>query len=134
MSAQTEPSPPSVLIVDDDDEMRAVLRVFLEHHGYRVIDVSGAAAALLSLDAERPDVAILDKEMPGLNGLELLPLMRDRYPHVPVIFVTAFGGSRVAEEARRRGAFCYVEKPFRVAEILDIVQSATRHHQPSSRR
>jgi FixJ family two-component response regulator len=51
-----------------------------------------------------------------------------------VIFVTAFGGSRVAEEARRRGAFCYVEKPFRVAKILDIVQSATRHHQPSSRR
>lgn len=134
MRAPTEPSRPSVLIVDDDDEMRALLRIFLEHHGYRVIDVSSAERALVSIGAGPPDVAILDKEMPGMNGLELLPLLRGRCPHLPVIFVTAFGGPRVAEEAQRRGAFCYLEKPFRVTKILDIVQSATRHHQPSSPR
>jgi FixJ family two-component response regulator len=51
---------------------------------------------------------------------------------MPVIFVTAFGGPRVADEARRRGAYCYLEKPFRVGKILDIVENATRDQQPFS--
>jgi DNA-binding NtrC family response regulator len=132
MRTHREPSPGTVLIVDDDGEMRAILRIFLEKDGYRVIDVSNAAGAVALIEAERPDVAIVDKEMPGMNGLELLSLLRERCPLMPVIFVTAFGGPRVADEARRRGAYRYLEKPFRVGKILDIVESATRDRQPFS--
>lgn len=132
MRTHSKAGPPTVLIVDDDDEMRAVLRIFLEKDGYRVIDVSNAARAVALIEAERPDVAILDKEMPGMNGLELLSLLRERCPHIPIIFVTAFGGPRVADEARRRGAYCYLEKPFRVGKILDIIERVTRRPQPSS--
>lgn len=125
--------PGTVLIVDDDEEMRAVLRVFLEQKGYRVVEVADAAAALTAVSAEPLDVAIVDKELRGASGLDLLPALRRTRPQVRVIFITAFGGPHVAEEARRRGADCYLEKPFRVGRIIDAVEAAAGHrHCPAS--
>ncbi len=106
-----------------------MLRVFLEQKGYRVIEVADAAAALTAVAAEPLDVAIVDKEMRGTSGLDLLPVLRRACPQVRVIFITAFGGPHVAEEARRRGADCYLEKPFRVGRIVDAVETAARHRQ-----
>lgn len=123
----------TVLIVDDDDEMRAVLRVFLEQKDYRVIEVGDASAALATVQAEPLDVAIVDKELGGMSGLDLLPLLRRSAPRVKIVFITAFGGPRVAEEARRRGADCYLEKPFRVGRIVEAVDAAARNRQCAPR-
>jgi CheY-like chemotaxis protein len=111
----------TVLVVEDDEEMRALLKAFLQHEGYRVIEEGRGDRAQLLVESERLDAAIVDKEIPGLDGLELLSLLRRRRPEVPVILITAFGGPAVAEEAMRRGARYYVEKPFRVTKILEAV-------------
>lgn len=111
----------TVLVVDDDPQMRALLRDFLERDGHRVVESTSGEGAVSLIETEPPDVVILDKEMPGASGLDVLSFLQHRCPEVPVIFVTAFGGPRVAQEALHRGARCYIEKPFRVSRVLDAV-------------
>lgn len=115
----------SVLVIDDDAEMRAVLKDFLEREGHRVIDEASGEGAIASAELERLDVVILDKEMPGAGGFDFLSFFRRRFPDIPVILITAFGGPRVAEEAFRRGATRYLEKPFRVTDLLAAVRILT---------
>lgn len=112
----------TVLVVDDDAEMRAVLRDFLESDGHRVIEGARGEDGVVAAESADIDIAIVDKEMPGIGGLDLLSFFRARRPEVPVILVTAFGGPVVAEEARRRGAACYLEKPFRFETALTVVR------------
>lgn len=118
--------PLRVLVVDDDDAMRALLRRILERQGHRVVDRSRGDRVLDALDSDPVDVVILDKEMPGLSGLDLLPLLRRRYPDIPVIIITAFGGTRVAGDALRLGAARYLEKPFRLDELMEAIHLVAR--------
>lgn len=113
----------TVMVVDDDTEMRALLRDFLEREGFRVVEAPSGDEAIALVESENFDVVVLDKEMPGLNGLDFLSFVRHRCPGVPVILVTAFGGSVVAAEAFARGARRYLEKPFLVADLLTAVRS-----------
>jgi DNA-binding NtrC family response regulator len=114
---------PAILVIDDDPDMRRLLKDFLVRGGYHVIEAPTGNAAILLVESERIDVVILDKEMPGMNGLDVLSFLGQRCPGIPVIFITAFGGADVAEESRRRGACHYVEKPFRVTAIVEAVQA-----------
>jgi DNA-binding NtrC family response regulator len=116
-----------VLIIEDDSAMRAVLRDVLELEGYRVTERADGGDLPALAEREHFDAVILDKEIPGCNGLDLLALLRRRRPAVPVIFVTAFGGRGVADEAARRGAFSYLEKPFRIATVLDTLATIPMH-------
>jgi CheY-like chemotaxis protein len=118
-----EHSPASILVIDDDPHMRRLLRDFLARGGYRVTEASNGREALELVRSLPFDVVILDKEMPGLNGLDVLSSLRADRPGLPIIFITAFGGRDVAEESRRRGASHYIEKPFRVTTIVKTVQS-----------
>lgn len=127
----------TLLVVDDDPEMLAVLRDVLEREGHRVIARSGGESALATAEEELIDVVILDKEMPGMSGLDFLSVFHRRFPETPVILITAFGGSPVAEQAFRRGAARYLEKPFRVADLLRMIRTVTRvgarHSSPDAR-
>jgi DNA-binding response OmpR family regulator len=89
--------PMKVLIIEDDGAMRAVLRDVLELEGYRVTERADGADLPALAEHEHFDAVILDKEIPGCNGLDLLALLRRRRPAVPVIFVTALGGRGVAD-------------------------------------
>ena len=113
--------PGRVLVVDDDDEMRVVLRRMLESDGYDVTEQSRATHVLETLRKTPFDLVILDKEMPGLTGIDLLPMLRREFPELPVVFVTAFGGRQVASAALRLGATRYLEKPFRLAHLRDAI-------------
>jgi DNA-binding response OmpR family regulator len=110
-----------VLVVDDDDEMRVLLRRTLEADGYQVTERDRGTHVLETLRGASFDLVILDKEMPGLTGLDLLPMLHREFPHVPVLFVTAFGGRQVATGALRLGAAKYLEKPFKLAQLRDAV-------------
>jgi CheY-like chemotaxis protein len=112
-----------VLVTDDDPRMRRLLRTFLSRAGYDVLEAADGRSAIVTVESQPVDLVILDKEMPGMNGLEVLSDLHRRFASIPVILVTAFGGTGVADEARRRGARRYVEKPFRVAAIVDVVHS-----------
>jgi DNA-binding NtrC family response regulator len=115
----------TVLVVDDDPEMRRLLRAFLERDGLRVLEEASGEAAIAVVETERIDAVILDKEMQGTSGLDLLVFLRRRCPGTPVILITAFGGRRVADEALRRGAQRYLEKPFRATELIEAVRTVT---------
>lgn len=113
---------PRVMIVDDDAEMRALLSDALEREGFRVRE-HGAGDQLVALVAEWvPDAIVLDKELVGASGLDLLRDIRRSHPETPVVFVTAFGGSEVEAEALRLGAAYYMDKPFRVSRLLEVLQ------------
>ena len=112
-----------VLVIDDDPDMRHVLRDFLQRSGYRVVEAANGREGIFAAESERIDVVILDKEMPGMNGLDVLSSFRHRNPRMPIIFITAFGGREDEDESRRRGAWLYIEKPFRLATVVDAVQS-----------
>jgi DNA-binding response OmpR family regulator len=122
--------PQSVLVIDDDPDMRHVLSDFLRHSGYRVVEAANGREGIFAAESERIDVVIVDKEMPGMNGLEVLSFFRFRRPKLPIIFITAFGGREDEEESRRRGAWRYIEKPFRVATVVDAVQSVLEKSAP----
>lgn len=115
----------TLLVIDDDREMLAILKDFLEQEGYRVIAELSGDNAIATVELQQIDLVILDKEMPGMNGLDFLSFLRHRFPQTPVIFITAFGGPHVAEEALRRGASRYLEKPFRVTDLLSAVRAVT---------
>ena len=112
----------TVLVIDDDQGMRQVLKDFLERDGHRVVEAASGEAAVSVVELESVDVVILDKEMPGMNGMDVLAFLHRRFPSTPVILVTAFGGPHVAEESFRRGAVEYIEKPFRLSNVVDRVQ------------
>jgi len=126
------------MIVDDDAEMRALLRDVLERDGFHVHEHSAGDGLLLPLEDWIPDAIVLDKEMAGSNGLDLLPEIRWRHPHTSVVLVTAFGGSDVEAEALRLGAAYYMDKPFRVARLIEVlraaVSQATRESEPPAGR
>ena len=110
------------MIVDDDAEMRALLRDALERDGFEVRE-HPAGAGIMPLVADwDPDALVLDKEMAGANGLDLLRELRRRHPRIPVVLVTAFGGFEVEAEALSLGAACYMDKPFRVARFLEVLR------------
>jgi len=127
MGEQASPKPDleqlRVMIVDDDAEMRALLHDALEREGIRVRE-HPAGDQLMPLVAEwKPDAVVLDKEMAGSSGLDLLRDIRRRHPDTPVVLVTAFGGAEVEAEALRLGAAYYMDKPFRVSRLLEVLRS-----------
>ena len=115
---------PRVAIVDDDAEMRALLRDVLERSGWSVREHASGEALLPSLDAAPPDAIVLDNVMAGAAGLDLLSCIRQRLPRTPVVLVTAFGGAEVEAEALRLGATYYMDKPFRVARLVAVLRAA----------
>ena len=120
-NAPREIAPSIALVVDYDPDMRNLLRDVLERQGHRVLEEADGEKVLPLLESGRVGVVVLDKEMPGVNGMDLLRSIRRRWPTIPVILITAFGGPRVKEEALRLGAARYLEKPFRVTELLEAV-------------
>ena len=116
----------TVLVIEDDREMRALLCDALEVAGYRPVARPDGRTLTALAELERFDAVVLDKELPGPSGLDLLSFLHKRLPAVPVILVTAFGGPAVAEEAANRGAYSYLEKPFRMTAILATLAGVAR--------
>ena len=115
----------SILIVDDEQSMRDFLEILLQKEGYQVVTRGDGASALRCLDDNSFDLVITDIRMPGLGGLDLLHSIKGKYPTLPVILLTAFVSPDDAVAAMKDGAFDYISKPFDVAEIKNIIRSAT---------
>lgn len=113
-----------VLVVDDEREMRALLVDVLSEKGYKVEEAKNGAEALIRLRARSFAAIVLEKNMPGLSGLDLLPGLRTICPETPVIPITAFGDVSTYVDAIERGAFEYIFKPFRMEELVRVLQRA----------
>ena len=119
-----EPADPAarILVVDDDVGMRRLMENILAREGHTPIVAGSGREGLAVFEAERPDLVLLDVQMPGMNGFEVLTKMRESRSDVPVIMVTAYGSEQVAADALRLGADDYVAKPLRVPHIAFRIQ------------
>lgn len=117
----------TILIVDDDAEVRKLLSELLEAEGYRVREVAGAAELQAALKGAQPDAVLLDWQLPDGDGLELLPLVRRQWPATEVIILTGHGTFDAAVEAIKRGAFHFQGKPFDFKALLLLVRRACEH-------
>jgi two-component system, NtrC family, response regulator HydG len=125
----------NLVIIDDDREMRSLLEDFFKSEGYLVRSFESASegvSAILGLGTGAlatpicADVVISDINMPGVNGIELATKIHQAKPEVPVILITAFGSIETAIQAMRAGAFDYIVKPFKLAELAVNVERAFR--------
>ncbi len=115
----------NILIVDDDAQLRQSFEKLLTAEGHTVKTASSGEAAIPMVQAEVPDLVIMDVRMPGMNGLEAFQAMHEIEPKLPVIIMTAFGTTETAIEATKLGAFEYVLKPFEnIQDILALISQA----------
>jgi len=120
-------SPPTtVLVADDDRTIRRNLVLLLRSEGYLALEASDGNEALAQIAEHAPDAVLLDLKMPGRGGLDVLQELGPSLADLPVIVVTAFGGSTSAIEAIRRGAYDYLTKPFDLDEVLLTLKRALR--------
>jgi len=114
----------SILVVDDEPAIRALLSDTVELHGWRAVTASNAAEALTKLESERPDAVITDLRMPGgMDGFQLFQTIRRLHEGLPVIIMSAFGNIETAVESVKCGAFDYLPKPFKPERLLNLLKS-----------
>lgn len=112
------------LIIDDEQQMRRLLRMVLEARGYEVSEAADGQLGLQEAAFHRPDVVLLDLGLPGMSGIEVLKRLRE-WSDVPVLILSVRDQETVKVEALELGADDYVTKPFGTAELLarlDVIQ------------
>jgi len=122
---------PVVLLVDDEPELRTLLGEYFARHGFAVRAAADAAAARELLAAERPNLAILDINMPGENGLSLARWLREAHPGVAIVMLTTAGESVDRIVGLELGADDYLAKPFELRELLARARAVLRRVQPA---
>ncbi len=115
-----------VLVVEDDEAMRAFLEESLREEGYAVTTASNTLSAIVTLLGGQADLLIVDWKMPDLDGFALLSAVRRCFTDVPVIFVTAFARPDVEKRALEEGAFSFLPKPFRLSVLVAEIERALR--------
>jgi two-component system, OmpR family, KDP operon response regulator KdpE len=119
----------TVLLVDDEPQIRRLLRVILETAGYRVIESATGQEGLSQAAQRRPDVVLLDLGLPDVEGTEVLRRIRE-WSRVPIIILSVRDREPDKVTALDSGADDYVTKPFNSAELLARLRAALRHMQP----
>lgn len=114
----------TLLIVDDEPNLRKVLGALLSKDGYEVLEAESGKAALDVLRRESVEIVISDLRMPGMDGLELLRRIRKEWPHIIVVMLTAHGTVDAAVEALKNGALDFLSKPFDKDEMRRVIAKA----------
>jgi DNA-binding NtrC family response regulator len=124
MTTGIQPSHARILVLDDDREVGDLLVDFLTEAGYRVEACQQGSDALAMLETTPPDLLITDLVMKGMQGMDVLRAAKQRDPSLAVVMITAFGSIESAVEAMRLGAFYYLTKPFKNADLLLLIERA----------
>jgi len=118
--------PATILVVDDDAAVGAVLGAQLRQAGHTVTVVSSGARALAALEETPFAIVVTDLRMPDMDGRRLMTEIHSRWPDLPVVLVTAHGSVSVAVEAMKAGAADFLQKPFDREELLFVIQKAAK--------
>ena len=119
----------TILIVDDDPQIRRALRITLAGHGYEVAEAKNGEEAVESVTRERPDVILLDMNLPGMTGLEVCGMIRRSFEG-PIIMVTVRNTENDKIAALDSGADDYIVKPFAIGELLARIRATLRRSSP----
>ena len=118
----------SILVIDDEAEIREGLELLLETEGYQVTMADSGQSGLLRLGEQPYDLLLLDVSLPDRNGIELLKDIRRQDPHLPIVLITAYGSIEMARAAFKSGAMDYITKPWSNDELLAQVAQAVESH------
>ena len=116
--------PGRILVIDDEASVRDLLLRVLANAGHEVTAVETGEAALMKLAKQPFDLLIVDKNLPGMSGLDVLRLVRTHYPRLRAIMITAFPSSAAETTAKELGVHGYVTKPFGIVTIVAAVDAA----------
>ena len=116
-----------ILVVDDEQGIRAALGQLLEYEGYEVKSVSNAADGIAEYQKFRPDLVFMDVKMGGMDGLEALKRLRELDPAATVVMISGHATIRTAVEATQLGAYEILEKPLDTDRILVMLRNALSH-------
>ena len=114
----------TILVIDDDDQLRISFCKLLKEERYNVLSAASGEAGIERVEQNRLDLVILDMRLPGMNGMETFKKIKQIDSKLPVIIVTAYGTTEIAIEATKLGAYDYVLKPFEVPEMLVLIRQA----------
>jgi len=119
------PSLRTILVVDDFDDTRLLLRIWLERRGYRVVEAENGLEAVNRATSETPDLIIMDMEMPRLDGLSATRRIREvpSLSKVPIVAVSAYGADQFREVALATGCDEYVSTPFEPIALEKIIRA-----------
>jgi len=124
---------PTILVVDDEKNMRRVLSATLAKAGFNTVEAADGLEALDLLKGASPDCVLTDLKMPGLDGMQLLEKVAATDQDLPVVLLTAHGTVNTAVEAMKKGAFDYLTKPFDKSELINIIRKATKTRERAKR-
>lgn len=111
-----------ILVVDDEENTRIGLSKLLEGDGHQLLVAANGYEALSCLEENSVDLVLTDINMSGMSGLVLLKEMNERYEHVSVVMLTAYGGVDSYLEAMNLGAFEYINKPVQLKELRSVIR------------
>jgi len=117
--------PRTILVVDDFDDTRLLLRTWLERRGFRVVEAENGIQAINQAETESPDLIIMDMQMPQLDGLSATRRIRklESMNSVPIVAVSAYGADQFREQALAAGCNEYVSTPFEPATLEGIIRN-----------
>lgn len=115
-----------ILVVDDEESIREFLDIMLRKEGYEVTMAEDGAKAIDLLKKKTFDLVISDMQMPQVTGMELLKHVKDNFPDLLFMMITAFGTTETAVEAMKLGAYDYITKPFKIDEVRIVISNALR--------
>jgi len=119
---------PKILIVEDGESQRFVLKGFLVREGYLVFEAENGIKALQCVKDQRFDVILLDHKMPGMNGVDVLKAIKRIHPEIDVVIISAYGTIERAVEALKAGAFYYITKPVELDKLLILLDHISSRH------
>ena len=124
-TAMQEKAKPTILVVDDFDDTRLLLRTWLERKGFLVIEAEDGNEAVAMAESKRPDLIIMDLKMPELDGLAATRKIRNMkgLENVPVLAVSAYGAEQFREDALAAGCNEYVSTPFEPEALEKLIRS-----------
>lgn len=117
-----------ILVVDDEESIREFLDIMLRKEGYEVTLAEDGAKAIDILKKKSFDMVISDLQMPNVTGMELLKHVKESYPDLIFMIITAFGTTESAVEAMKLGAYDYITKPFKIDEVRINIANALKSH------
>ena len=118
-------TPAKILIVDDNDLMRTLLRGILRNEDYQIIgEARNGAVAIEMVERDKPDLICMDVMMPEMDGLEALQNIKASHPEIIVIMITGSPSAENVQESIKGGASGFIIKPFNTAKVLDTIERA----------
>jgi len=116
-----------IMIIDDEEDIRKTLSLFLESKCEAVLEADGVAQTIYHLNRESPDLIFLDVMLPGLDGIEILQMIKKYNENVPIIMMSGYATEEMAKKSLSIGAYDYVRKPFnldRISSMMSVIELA----------